>query len=85
MMETDGQIIGAEINSLVMQLNGTTPMAMGTVTTGTIPSGIPPEILNGLENLLSMPWSQTNVLIHQLRTLMMKDVQRVRRILTGMV
>ena len=52
-METDGQITGVEISSQAMRLNGMIPMGMGTETTGTIPSGIPLEILIGLENLFS--------------------------------
>ena len=84
-METDGQIIGVEINSLVTQLNGMILMEMGTVTTGTTLSGILPEIQIGLENLFSMLWYQTSVQIHRLQMLTMKGAPRVRRILTVMV
>jgi hypothetical protein len=81
-MEMDGQIIGVEISSLVMQLNGMILMEMGTVTTGTTLTGIFHEIQIGLENLFSMLWSQTSVRIHRLQMLTMKGAPRVRGILT---
>ena len=84
-MEMDGQIIGVETSSLVMRLNGMTPMAMDTETTGTIPSGILLEIQIGQANLFSMHSFQTSVLIHQPQTLMITVVPRVKEILMEMV
>ena len=79
------RMIGAVISSQVMDHNGMTQMAMGTVTTGVIQTGILLVILIGLVNLFPMLWSQISVQIHRLQMLTMKDVRRVRRILMVMV